>query len=283
MTPTRPDLAALERAIARPQPFAPHDGPFWDDPYIASRMLDAHLDPTTDAASRRPATIDRTVDHLMSALLMRPGQSLLDLGCGPGLYATRFASDGLRVTGIDLSRSSIDHAQRAAAVMGLAIDYRLGDYTQDPLGGPFDAAVLIYLDFGVLPDGPRDRLLDSVRASLRPGGAFAFDVHAPPRPRPPDGGVTVHHSQGGFWRPAEHLVIDTTFRYGRDLDLAQTAVVDTDGTITVYRVWDRAYGLRDLRRLLRRHGLVVDRAWSDLAGEPWRRGSPTLAVAARRR
>ena len=50
-----------------PEPFAPHDAPFWDDPYIASRMLEAHLDPSTDAASRRPATIERTVDHLTAA------------------------------------------------------------------------------------------------------------------------------------------------------------------------------------------------------------------------
>jgi SAM-dependent methyltransferase len=217
----------------------------------------------------------------VGAFPLRRGDTLIDLGCGPGLYAERFAARGVGVTGIDLSASSIAHAVASARTGGLPIDYRVADYTAEGLGGPFDAAVLIYLDVGVLPDGPRDRLLDAVQAALRPGGAFAFDVHAPPRHRPPDGGIGVWRSEGGFWRPGPHLVVETTYRFGADLDLAQHAVVDAD-RITTYRVWDRAYALADLRALLRRHGLAVEDAWEDLAGTPRRRSSPTLGIVARR-
>jgi SAM-dependent methyltransferase len=279
--PTALTPDALARALARPEPFASHDAPFWDDPWIARGMLAAHLDPATDAASRRPAIIDRTVDHLVAAIPLRAGDTLLDLGCGPGLYAERFAARGIGVTGIDLSAGSIAHAGASARARGLAIDYRVADYTAADLGGPFDAAVLIYLDVGVLSDAPRDRLLDAVRAALRPGGAFAFDVHAPARRRPTDGGIEVWRSEGGFWRPGPHLVVETTYRYGADLDLAQHAVIEAD-RVTTYRVWDRAYTLADLRKLLRRHGLVVEHAWEDLAGTPRRRSSPTLGVMARR-
>ena len=274
-------LDALERALARPAPFAPHDAPFWDDPWIARGMLAAHLDPASDAASRRPETIERTVDHLARILPVAAGDRLLDLGCGPGLYAERFAARGVRVTGIDLSANSIAHAVEAAREAGVQIDYRVADYTLDAIGGPYEAAILIYLDFGVLPDAPRDRLLDAVRTGLRPGGAFALDVHAPARHRPPDGGIDMWRSEGGFWRPGPHLVVQTTYRYGVDLDLAQHAVIEDD-RITIYRVWDRAYALADLRALLRRHGLAVEHAWEDLAGTPRRRMSPTLGVVARR-
>jgi hypothetical protein len=64
-TPTL--INQLAQALGRPEPFAPHDAPFWDDPYIASQMLAAHLDPHTDGASRRPETIRATVDHLVGA------------------------------------------------------------------------------------------------------------------------------------------------------------------------------------------------------------------------
>ena len=174
------DLGALARAIARPEPFAPHDAPFWEDPHIAACMLAAHLDPNTDAASAPPDVVERRVAHLAVALRLGRGGRLLDLGCGPGLYA---------------------------AAGGLAIDYRVGDYTRDPLGGPFDAAVLVYLDFGVLDDRGRDALLDGVRGAVRRGGRFALDVHAPTRPRPPDATVAAHASEGGFWRPGPHLVV----------------------------------------------------------------------------
>jgi SAM-dependent methyltransferase len=133
-------------------------------------MLKAHLDPTTDAANRKPETIRATVDHLVTALEVTPGSRILDLGCGPGLYATQFARRGLLVTGVDLSPVSVTHARKIARADGVDIDFRVADYTRTDLGGPFDAALLIYLDFGVLADDARDRLLTGVQASLRPGG-----------------------------------------------------------------------------------------------------------------
>ncbi len=138
--------AVIERALARPERYASHEAAFWDDPYCGRQMLAAHLEPATDAASRRPDTIRRTVDHLAGALRLRPGDHLLDLGCGPGVYAMAFAGHGVTVSGIDLSPVSIDHAADAARAAGMAIDYRVGDYTTEPLGGPFDAAVLICLN-----------------------------------------------------------------------------------------------------------------------------------------
>jgi cyclopropane fatty-acyl-phospholipid synthase-like methyltransferase len=275
-------LADLERALARPARFEPHDAPFWDDPYIAARMLESHLDASSDAASMRPDVVRRAVDHLMTVMALRPGDRLVDLGCGPGLYAAQFARRGLAVTGIDLSANSIAYARTAAAAADLAIDYRVADYTVDQLGGPFEAAVLIYLDFGVLPDEPRDRLLDGVRAALARGGRLALDVHAPARRRPPDAGVTIDRSAGGFWRPGPHLAITTTYRYGPTIDLTQHAIFEPGRAPTVYRVWDRAYRIAELRTLLRRHGLRLEARWSDLTGRPWSRRSPVLGIMARR-
>jgi SAM-dependent methyltransferase len=275
-------LSDLERALARPARFEAHDAPFWDDPYIAARMLEAHLDPASDAASMRPDVVRRTVDHLTTVMALRHGDRLVDLGCGPGLYAAQFAARGLAVTGVDLSANSIAYARATAPAAGLAIDYRVADYTADTLGGPFEAAVLIYLDFGVLPDEPRDRLLDGVRRALTRDGRLALDVHAPARPRAPDAGVTVERSAGGFWRPGPHLAITTTYRYGPNVDLTQHAVFEPGRRPTVYRVWDRSYGISELRTLLRRHGLRLEATWSDLSGRPWSRRSPVLAIMARR-
>jgi SAM-dependent methyltransferase len=278
-----PPLPRLAQALARPEPWAPHDAPFWDDPWIGRGMLAAHLDPGTDAASRRPATIEATVEHLVGALPLRAGDRLLDLGCGPGLYAASFARRGMMVTGIDLAVGSIEHARRTAAREHLPVDYRIADYTRDDLGGPFDAAVLIYLDVGVLAEDPLDRLLDGVRAALRPGGAFVFDVHGPGRRRPPDAGIeTEWFEHGGFWRRGPHLVVTTTYRYGAVLDLAQHAVFEPDGTVTVYRVWDRAWSVPDLRARLGRHGFGVDTVWADLTGTEWTPRAVTTALVARR-
>ena len=91
-------------------------------------MLAAHLDPTNDLASRRPETIDRSVDWLMQTLNLESGDALLDLGCGPGLYASRFARKGVQVTGVDYSRRSIDYAVAYAQEHDLDICYRYQNY-----------------------------------------------------------------------------------------------------------------------------------------------------------
>ncbi len=73
---------------ARPEPFSVYTTPeFWDDPHISAQMLRHHLDPMSPAASRTHAFIDRSVDWLCAVLGLGPSSRVLDLGCGPGLYA----------------------------------------------------------------------------------------------------------------------------------------------------------------------------------------------------
>jgi ubiquinone/menaquinone biosynthesis C-methylase UbiE len=52
---------------------------------------------------------------------------VLDVGCGTGFIALRFAELGHTVTGIDLSPLMIDHALSKAERAGFKIDFRVGD------------------------------------------------------------------------------------------------------------------------------------------------------------
>ncbi|MCZ7545813.1 MAG: class I SAM-dependent methyltransferase [Anaerolineae bacterium] len=90
----RLQLELLARLAQKPPWFEPDQVRFWDDAYIAQQMLKAHLDPDTDAASRKPETIEASVRWLIDRLALEPGAHLLDLGCGPGLYSARFAARG---------------------------------------------------------------------------------------------------------------------------------------------------------------------------------------------
>lgn len=280
----RIDLRHLAHRAARPPRFAPHEAPFWDDPHIARQMLDAHLDPTTDAASRRPETIDRTVDWLIDQLDVRPGARLLDLGCGPGLYCQRFARRGLTVTGLDLSAGSLAYARDVARKDGLAIEYVEANYLTLDVDESFEAVVMIYHDFSVLPDDGRDELLRRVRRALKPGGVFAFDVTTPARPLPDDGVSRWDVRLGGFWRPGPYLELTRTFRYDETAtDVRQTLIIDPDGTSTVYRVWNQAYTPASIAAVLAAQDLGVRGVWSDLAGAPYEPGSGAMGIVATRR
>src|SRR3546814_3133529 len=70
-----------------------------------------------------------------------PRPRMLDVGCGGGILAEALHRRGARVTGIDLSRMSLDIASQHAADNGLDIDYRYSRVEdlaqQEP--GSFDA------------------------------------------------------------------------------------------------------------------------------------------------
>ena len=106
---------ALIRALALPPLYARTARAFWDDEHISAQMLKAHLAPDVEAASRRHEFIERSARWIAQLQPPERYPALTDFGCGPGLYAERFARAGYRVTGIDCSRRSIDYARRSAA------------------------------------------------------------------------------------------------------------------------------------------------------------------------
>jgi len=117
-------ISQLVKLQEKPEPFTPGEPLFWNDPHISKQMLKAHLDPNTEAASRRPEIIDRSVNWMIETLGLKTGGSLLDLGCGPGLYASRFAQAGFHVTGVDYSHNSIEYAGQYAKENNLNITGR---------------------------------------------------------------------------------------------------------------------------------------------------------------
>lgn len=74
----------------KPSLYAPSSASFWDDEHISEYMRKAHLEPEIDAASRRHDFIEQSAKWIAQYCKARPGMKLLDLGCGPRLYAERF-------------------------------------------------------------------------------------------------------------------------------------------------------------------------------------------------
>ena len=157
----------------RPEPFSRYTvKELWTRPHLARQMLGYHLSQETDLASRRFDSIDRVVEWI-NAQLGLSGKSICDLGCGPGLYTQRFASWGAKVTGVDFSPFSLDHAKTRDAK---AIRYIEADYLSDDLPTGFDIITLIYTDFCALSPAQRNKLLRRMRTMLNPGGHIVLDV-----------------------------------------------------------------------------------------------------------
>ncbi|MGK7869438.1 class I SAM-dependent methyltransferase [Falsiroseomonas sp. E2-1-a20] len=102
---------------------------------------------------------------------LRPGLSLLDVGCGIGRHLAR--AHGCRVTGVDLTEAYVAVAEALTRRVGLqgAISFRHGSALALPFtDGAFDGAYMLHVGMNV-PD--RSALFAGVRRVLRPGAVFA--------------------------------------------------------------------------------------------------------------
>ena len=87
-------LEQLEKWLEPPVMDAESDSVFWQDDYISKKLLDVPLDPHDDLASRKHGFMDRFAGWINALMPPALDPRLLDLGCGPGLYAQRFAKAG---------------------------------------------------------------------------------------------------------------------------------------------------------------------------------------------
>ena len=132
-------------------------GPTWAE---LSPLLDRQLDAVGEAA--------------MAALAPRPGERLLDVGCGCGqttlALAARVAPGG-EVVGVDISRPMLDVArERAAGASGasfLEADAQAWRFEPARFDGAFSR-------FGVMFFADPPAAFGNIRQGLRPGGRLAF-------------------------------------------------------------------------------------------------------------
>ena len=278
------DLRLLRALTRKPSLFTPSDFSFWTDPYIAKHILHAHLNPDTDAASRKPETIQRSAQWIAQFVKMKPGDRLLDLGCGPGLYCQQFAKYGCDVTGIDLSSHSIDYAKNQFSSKDPDISYLCQDYLELDFVQSFDIITLIYGDFCTHENSDRNRLLKRVYQALKPGGVFIFDVftkkYAMEYVKENDWFVTL---KDGFWSPKPHLVLTKRFHYPKDsIVLSQYAIISDVGATRICRIWHHYYTTRNITRLLKEYGFEVAGVFADLEGTPFSNRTDWIGIVAKK-
>ena len=112
------------------------------------RFLDADLQYSCAYFERPGMSLDEAQAakkrHLAAKLLLGPGHSVLDIGCGWGGLGMTLAEDaGARVTGITLSDEQLAVAQSRAKERGLAdrVEFRKQDYRD--VEGTFDRIVSV--------------------------------------------------------------------------------------------------------------------------------------------
>ncbi len=216
---------------------------------------------------------------LVEAAGLRPGQAVLDVGCGAGAClcaAARAVGPGGHVTGIDLAARMRARAARAAARQGLAnVTVEAGD-AEDPAypAGSFDVVLASNVMF-LLADPYRAAL--RYARLLRPGGVFAFNWNVAEDPDwvPVIAAVDAYAADGGFGAFLHRPPFDSVPAMEAMLRLAGYRDVSTKREVAVVRYadpdawwtasWNQApalfwsdIGERDLRAARSRAGGLLE-------------------------
>lgn len=133
-----------------------------------------------DATARRLEVVYGTRDVrrrrglVLAALAARPGERILDVGCGPGFYVAEL----LEAVGAEGSVVGVDSSAPMLAIAGRRVEGREnaelleGEATALPVAdGDFDAAVSVQV-FEYVDEIPA--ALGEIRRALRPGGRIVL-------------------------------------------------------------------------------------------------------------
>ena len=142
------------------------------DATLASRTQGVYERQAAAFHAQRPKGLHERAWLARFLALVRPGGSILDLGCGTGdPLGDYMTSLGYEVVGVDASRAMLEIARKRRP----AGDWRLADMRALDLPDRFDGVLGWNSFFHLMPDEQRDVLVRIAR-HMRPGAALMLTV-----------------------------------------------------------------------------------------------------------
>ena len=213
--------------------------------------LAAHMGPSYLRYSFTKGTAQE-VAFLAEVAGVRPGDRLLDVGCGPGRHTLALAGLGVLADGVDISQTFIDLGNAAARELAVPATFRRVDARSLEVDGEYDVVLsLCQGGFGLLgrdADGAADGdVLARMGRALKPGGRLVLSAFS-------------------AYFQLRHLESSDTFDAETGVNHEATEVKDASGRSRAADLWTTCFTPRELRLLAERAGLTVDAVWSVTPG-----------------
>lgn len=236
----------------------------WHDPEFSRRMLGEHLSQDHHLASRKQEVIAAQARWITERLLPSAGAKVLDLGCGPGLYAPHILAAGHAYRGIDFGPASIGYAMKNWGQTP-GCDFVLADLRAADFGMEHDLAMMLYGELNVFSPSERAQVLAKAHDALRPGGRLVLEAASYQAVAASGQGNSWYKSDGGLFSDGPHLCLTQNHWYQETAVALQVfQVVDLlTGGVQSYRSTTQALHKEQYRELLHKAGFEAVEFHSD--------------------
>ncbi len=119
------------------------------------------------------------VGYLCGLLEIGEGKKIIDFGCGNGRHSIFLSKRGVKVTGVDFSKSWLRLAKRGSEKLPEISrpTFIFGDCRSDSFGEDFDVGVCLYDVIGSFPNENHNiAILDNLVRHVKTGGYVVFSV-----------------------------------------------------------------------------------------------------------
>jgi 2-polyprenyl-3-methyl-5-hydroxy-6-metoxy-1,4-benzoquinol methylase len=199
---------------------------------------------------------DYEVEFILRELSLKPGNRILDVGCGTGRHSVPLAARGMIVTGLELSQGMLELAREYAVRENVRIEWVQADATQFHFKEPFHHAICLCEGamglLGANEDaGERDlSILQNISDCLMPGGKLLMTV------------------LNGLKKIREHNAED--IRNGKFdpefLVTLERMPVKKDGKTKELTIREKGFCPGELHHMLKRAGMEILHLWGGTAG-----------------
>ncbi|HLI53640.1 MAG TPA: methyltransferase domain-containing protein [Acidimicrobiales bacterium] len=211
---------------------------------LTGREFEAIADHARSAYLRYSFTkgTEQEVRFLVSALGLRPGHRVLDVGCGPGRHSHALRRLGVESVGVDVSASFLAAAGEGRWVRG---DARCLPFVR----GSFDAAIsLCQGGFGLLGGRGEEAVVAGMARAVRRGGKLAVS------------GFSAYFA-------VRHLEEADTFDADTGVNHEVATVKDPAGRDGSFGLWTTCFTPREMRLMAAAAGVEVTGLWSVSPGD----------------
>ncbi|MEO0143488.1 MAG: class I SAM-dependent methyltransferase [candidate division WOR-3 bacterium] len=216
---------------------------------------------------------NKEVEFLTKELELNSPMKILDLACGYGRHANRLAELGHNVTGVDINSDFLEIAKNEAKEKGLSVEYIMEDMRKISFYEEFDRVLLLFTSFGYFEDNENFLVLKNVANALKPNGLFCFDIL----------------NRDTFLKNFPPYIVEEK---GNDLMIDRITFDSTTGRIYNRRIYIRdgkrkdapffvrLYNPTEIKELLKRVGLSIQKIYADFDSKPFTSESKRIVIIA---